>query len=79
MVGKNNKEKLRLYRQLSLIGIIPAIMAVGPLIGFFIGKWLDEKLGTEPYLMWVLILLGLIAAGKETYQVIKRVSNEADN
>ena len=79
MVGKNNKEKLKLYRQLSLIGIIPAIMAVGPLIGFFIGKWLDGKFDTEPYLMWVFILLGLVAAGKETYGVIKRVSNETDD
>ncbi len=79
MVGKNNKEKLKLYRQLSLIGVIPAIMAVGPLIGFFIGKWLDEKFGTEPYLMWVLILMGLIAAGKETYRIIKRVSDETDH
>jgi len=79
VVGKNNKEKLKLYRQLSLIGIIPAIMAVGPLIGFFIGKWLDGKFDTEPYLMWVFILLGLVAAGKETYGVIKRVSNETDD
>jgi len=79
VVGKDNKEKIRLYRQLSLIGIIPAIMAVGPLIGFFVGKWLDRKLGTDPYLMWVLILLGLIAAGKEVYNIVKKVSEEADD
>lgn len=74
MVGKDNKEKIRLYRQLSLIGIIPAMMAVGPLLGLFIGKWLDKKLDTDPYLMWVLIFLGFIAAGKEVYSIIKKVS-----
>ena len=74
MVEKDNKEKIRLYRQLSLIGIIPAMLAVGPLIGLFIGKWLDKKLGTDPYLMWVLIFLGFIAAGKEVYSIIKKVS-----
>ncbi len=74
MVGKDNKEKIRLYRQLSLIGIIPAMLAVGPLIGLFVGKWLDKKLGTDPYLMWVLIFLGFIAAGKEVYRIIKKVS-----
>jgi F0F1-type ATP synthase assembly protein I len=74
VVGKDNKEKIKLYRQLSLVGIIPAVMAIGPLIGFFAGKWLDSKLGTEPYLMWILILLGLIAAGKEVYSIVKKVS-----
>jgi ATP synthase protein I len=74
VVGKDNKEKIRLYRQLSLIGIIPAMMAVGPLIGFFIGKWLDTKLGTDPYLMWVLIFLGFVAAGKEVYSIVKKIS-----
>ena len=74
VVEKDNKEKIKLYRQLSLIGIIPAMMAVGPLIGFFIGKWLDGKFGTEPYLMWVLILLGMVAAGKEVYNIVKRIS-----
>ncbi len=75
MEGKDNKEKIKLYRQLSLVGVIPAILAIGPLIGFFIGKWLDKKLGTEPYLMWVLILLGFIAAGKEVYRIVKKVSD----
>jgi len=73
---KDNKEKARLYRQLSLIGVIPAIMAVGPLIGYFVGRWLDAKFGTEPYIMWVLILFGFIAAGKEVYRIIKQVSHE---
>ena len=77
MVDKK-KERLKLYRQLSLLGIIPAIMAIGPLIGFFAGKWLDGWLGTEPYLMYLLIVLGFVAAGKEVYNVVKRVSKEID-
>jgi len=75
---KDKKEKARLYRQLSLIGVIPAIMAVGPLIGYFVGHWLDSRFGTEPYLMWVLILFGFIAAGKEIYRIIKQVSRESN-
>lgn len=74
----DNKEKARLYRQLSLIGVIPAIMAVGPLIGYFVGRWLDAKFGTEPYIMWVLILFGFVAAGKEVYRIIRQVSREID-
>jgi F0F1-type ATP synthase assembly protein I len=54
-------------------------MAVGPLIGFFIGRWLDNKLGTEPYLMIAFITFGFVAAGKEIYGIVKRVSNESDD
>lgn len=75
----DKKEKYRLYRQLSLLGIIPAMLAVGPLIGLFAGRWLDEKLGTEPYLMYVLVVLGFVAAGKEVYRIIKRVSDSLDD
>ncbi|MFH1893027.1 MAG: AtpZ/AtpI family protein [Candidatus Zixiibacteriota bacterium] len=80
VVRNNNdkKEKAKLYRQLSLIGVIPAIMAVGPLIGYFVGHWLDRKFETEPYLMWVLILFGFIAAGKEVYRIVKQVSRESN-
>jgi len=78
-VGIKSKERLKLYRQLSLLGVIPAILAVGPLIGFFAGKWLDGLLGTEPYLMYLLIVLGFVAAGKEVYNIVKRVSEEADD
>jgi F0F1-type ATP synthase assembly protein I len=77
--GKDAKEKYRLYRQLSLLAVIPAVMAVGPLIGFFIGRWLDNKLGTEPYLMIAFITFGFVAAGKEIYGIVKRVSNESDD
>ena len=78
-MGIKSKERLKLYRQLSLLGVIPAILAVGPLIGFFAGKWLDGLLGTEPYLMYLLIVLGFVAAGKEVYNIVKRVSEEADD
>ena len=78
-MGIKSKERLKLYRQLSLLGVIPAILAVGPLIGFFGGKWLDKLLGTEPYLMYILIVLGFVAAGREVYNIVKRVSEEVDD
>jgi len=76
--NKDKKEKLRLYRQLSLLGIIPSLLAVGPLIGLFAGRWLDSKLGTGPYLMYILVAMGFVAAGKEVYKIVKRVS-DTDN
>lgn len=64
-----------MLRQLSLLGVIPALLAVGPLVGLFIGKFLDKKLHTEPYLMYLFIILGFIAAGREIYGIVKKVSD----
>ncbi len=66
------------YRQLGLLGTIPILIAVGPVVGFFIGRWLDEKLGTEPYLLVLFLIFGFIASGREIYGIIKRADEDID-
>ncbi len=41
-------------------------------MGFFIGKWADQKLHTEPYLLIVGVILGFGAAGVEIYKLVKK-------
>jgi ATP synthase protein I len=65
-----------LIRQLALLGAIPGLLAIGPLVGLFIGKFLDKQLHTEPYLMFLFIILGFIAAGREVYNLVKKVSDK---
>lgn len=55
---------------------IPMMMVVGPALGYFLGKWLDEKFGTDPYLMVILALFGFVASVKETFRQIKQISDE---
>lgn len=64
------------YRQIGFLTLIPIIMVVAPLLGYFLGSFLDQKLGTEPYLMIVFIVFGFVAAGKEVYELIKRSAKE---
>jgi F0F1-type ATP synthase assembly protein I len=52
--------------------VIPTILLVAPMIGYFIGNWADSKLGTEPYLLIVGLLLGFGAAAREIYNLIKK-------
>jgi ATP synthase protein I len=47
-------------------------MMVAAILGVLIGKFLDKKLGTDPYLMIVFTCLGLAAAGKGVYDLIKK-------
>ncbi len=61
-------------RQAALFASIPALMAVGPIIGYFIGRWIDNWLGTTPWLMVVFIFLGFAAAGKEIYNIVRKVN-----
>ena len=68
----------RYIRQMGLLGTIPILLAVGPVVGFLIGRWLDSKLGTEPYLLVLFLILGFVAAGKEVYRIIKRAEKESE-
>ena len=79
-IEMENKDKFYSnLRQAGIYTVIPLILAVGPIIGYFIGNFLDKKLHTSPYLMMLFILFGFIAAGKEVYNLTKRAMQEIDN
>jgi ATP synthase protein I len=75
-VNKKSDDKYSMYRQVGILTTIPIILAVGPILGYFIGSFLDKKLHTEPYLMIVFIVFGFAAAGRGVYNLIKRASQE---
>jgi len=51
------------------------VFVVGPVIGFLIGNWIDQKWNTAPWGMITLILLGFIASVKQVIDLIKRATN----
>nr|MBN2278682.1 AtpZ/AtpI family protein [candidate division Zixibacteria bacterium] len=65
-------------RQLGLLGTIPILLVVGPVVGFLIGRWLDSKLGTEPYLLILFLIFGFIASGREIYGIIKKAEQDSN-
>lgn len=62
-------------KQFAIYLTIPFVLAVPPVLGWFVGTWLDEKLHTKPIFMYVMIVLGLIAAVREFYRIITRYGN----
>lgn len=68
----DGKDKVRL---IGAFVMIPFVMAVPPIVGWYLGSWLDGLLGTS-YLMYVFLVLGVIGGARECYRIIKEFSDE---
>jgi F0F1-type ATP synthase assembly protein I len=72
---KEKSDERRGYlRQSGLLATVPFLLAVPPVAGLMIGRWIDGKLGTDPIFMIVLLILGFVAGARETASVIKKAS-----
>jgi len=60
------------YRQLAVATVIPVILVVAPLIGYYLGGWVDGKLGTGSVFSIIGLGLGFGSAAKEIYSLIKK-------
>ena len=61
-------------RQVGLLSTIPAFLTVSPIVGFLIGRFLDRKLNTDPFLSIVFLVLGFIAGARQVARVVKLAS-----
>jgi F0F1-type ATP synthase assembly protein I len=52
---------------------------VSVLFGFLIGRWLDGKFGTHPYITIAGFLLGLATAGRFVLRAARRMKSETEN
>ena len=69
-----NKKSSKNLRQVSLLATVPAILVAAPLVGYFIGKWLDTRYDSEPAFMITGVVLGFASAGLEIYYLVKKSS-----
>jgi ATP synthase protein I len=65
-------------RQIGILTLIPAILAISPIVGYFIGHQLDRWLGTGQWMMIIFVVLGFIAGGREVARLVKRAAQEAE-
>lgn len=75
-MARLSKERARLARQVGLLTSIPFVMLAGPVVGYLAGSWLDRRFGTAPVFLIILLIVGLVAAGRETYKLIRLASRE---
>lgn len=77
-MGKKSEDKYAMLRQAGLVTIIPFILLVAPVLGYFIGRFLDSKFHTS-FLWIVFLVLGFAAGVRETYRIIVRVGRETQS
>jgi ATP synthase protein I len=71
-----DKETKRAAIQLAYASSIGISMAIAIFGCLFLGVWLDRKLGTEPYLTLLFLLLGIVAGFRNMVLLIKRSGRE---
>lgn len=69
LLNREQREQLRRVGSLSTVGLE---LGLSIAIGYLGGRWLDEKLGTGPWLEWIGLGFGLAAAAQSLYRAVRR-------
>lgn len=79
MTNNKNDERYRWARQAGMLGTIPFLLAIPPIAGVFIGRWIDGKVGTAPVFLIVFVVLGFVAGIREVANVVKKANQVSDD
>jgi ATP synthase protein I len=71
-----DKETKRAAIQMAYASSIGISMVIAIFGCFFLGVWLDRKLGTDPYLTLIFLLIGIVAGFRNMYLLIKRAGTD---
>lgn len=63
---KNND--LDNLKGLGILFSMGATLASGVIIGYFLGRWLDNLFGTKPWLTFIMLFVGMGAGFKGVYE-----------
>lgn len=70
MQDDSDEQKSRRMKTLAGYLSLPFLLGVPPMVGWFIGTWVDQAFGTKPYGMYVLLVFGFAAGVRECYRII---------
>ncbi len=63
-------------KQLGVLTVVPVILLVGPLVGYYIGGWIDQRFRLYPWFTILFLILGFVAAGREIVRLLRQVLKE---
>jgi hypothetical protein len=69
-------EKFRQFRTVSLAAVLPLVMVVGPVLGYFLGDWIGGQMGWGVWTNYVGLAFGAAASLQQTILIIRRILKE---
>ena len=60
-------------KQIGVLTTIPIVLLLGPVVGFWIGGWIDRKALIYPWFTIIFVALGFVASGREVLRLLKQV------
>jgi F0F1-type ATP synthase assembly protein I len=76
VLGPHSGKHLSTLAKLTSVGIE---FSLSVLLGLLGGRWVDEKLGTSPWLMIVGLLLGVSAALRSLIRTARQANHESQS
>lgn len=71
-----NVRRYNRYLRYSTVGLE---MGLSVLIGLFVGQWLDKRLGTEPWLLLVFLLFGMVAGFRSIFRLARQRQHDDED
>jgi hypothetical protein len=76
---EEDKKKVEFYRLTKVWGLltfVPVVLAAGPLAGYFLGEYLEKKIGFAPYLSLIFMGFGFYTSVREIIKILKIINKD---
>ncbi len=76
--GKKSEHDAEYFRKVSILFFVPFLWITAPVVGYFLGYAVDYFFKTEEVFSFIFLILGIIAAARETYLIVRRAWKSSD-
>ncbi|HEX9843177.1 MAG TPA: AtpZ/AtpI family protein [bacterium] len=60
--------RIKQYLRFSAVGLE---LGLSVIVGLVVGQWLDSRLGTEPWLLLLFLVFGMIAGFRSVFRLLR--------
>ncbi|ABW20099.1 AtpZ/AtpI family protein [Alkaliphilus oremlandii] len=64
-------KNINIFKNLALVSQIGISMIIPIIFGVYVGKWMDEKLGTGPIFLFIFIIIGIASSFVSIFKLVE--------
>lgn len=76
MYDKKDEEDRKHREAIASYVMLPFVMGVPPIVGWYIGVWVDQYFDISPYGKYGFLALGICSGVREIYRIINKYKDE---